>query len=114
MAVKIALLSLFAVTSASAVLCAQSAFRPVIPKTWDEAALADWATAVAGLNARPTHISAKEYYSLTVENLRTYPIYLVGREPKGYWRMLQEIGPKALIEPEKLRSEADWIEAGRR
>jgi hypothetical protein len=33
-------------------------FSPTIPKTWDEAALADWATPVAGLNTRPTHISA--------------------------------------------------------
>src|SRR5436305_1312661 len=27
--------------------------------------------------------------------------------------MLQHVGPKPLIEPEKLISEADWIEAGR-
>ncbi len=85
-----------------------------VPKVWDEAALADWATPVAGLNIRPTNISAKEYYSLAVENLRTYPVYFPGREPEGYWDMLQHVGPKALIEPEKLKTEADWIEAGRR
>jgi hypothetical protein len=45
-----------------------------IPKTWDEAALADWALPFAGLNQRPTHISAKECYALPVENLRTYPV----------------------------------------
>src|SRR5215831_3605947 len=28
--------------------------------------------------------------------------------------MLQRVGPKPLIEPEKLKNEADWIEAGRR
>src|SRR5437868_14008695 len=28
--------------------------------------------------------------------------------------MLQHVGPKPLIEPEKLKTEADWIEAGRR
>jgi mono/diheme cytochrome c family protein len=49
-----------------------------------------------------------------VENLRTYPVYLPGREPEGYWEMLQHVGPKPLIQPEELRSEADWIEAGRR
>jgi hypothetical protein len=85
-----------------------------IPKTWGEAALAEWATPVAGLNVRPTHISAKEYYALTVENLRTYPVYLNGKEPEGYWEMLNRIGPQPLIEPEKLKTEADWIEAGRR
>ena len=98
----------------SAVLWPQSVYRPEIPKTWDEAALADWATPVAGLNVRPSHISAKEYYALAVENLRTYPVYYPGREPEGYWEMLQRMGPKPLIEPAKLTSEADWIEAGRR
>ncbi len=87
---------------------------PKIPKTWDEAALVDWATPFAGLNQRPTHISAKEYYSLPVENLRTYPAYFPGREPEGYWEMLQRVGPQPLIEPEKLKTEADWVEAGRR
>jgi hypothetical protein len=57
---------------------------------------------------------AKEYYALPVENLRTYPVYYPGREPDGYWEMLQHVGPKPLIEPERLKSEADWIEAGRR
>src|SRR5438477_11988574 len=60
------------------------------------------ATPVAGLNIRPTHISAKEYYSLAIDNLRTYPVYFPDREPEGYWDMLQHIGPKPLIEPEKL------------
>ena len=85
-----------------------------IPKVWDEAALADWATPVAGLNVRPTHISAKEYYSFRVENLRTYPFYIPGREPPGYWEMLRRVGPEPLIEPGKLKTEEDWIEAGRR
>jgi hypothetical protein len=89
-------------------------WKPEIPRTWDEAALADWATPVAELNVRPTHISAKEYYSLSVENLRTYPVYFPGREPEGYWEMLQRVGPQPLIEPEKLKNEADWIEVGRR
>ena len=85
-----------------------------IPKTWDETALADWATPLVGLNARPTHVSSKEYCSLRVENLRTHPVYFPGREPEGYWEMLQHVGPQPLIEPEKLKTQADWITAGRR
>jgi hypothetical protein len=54
-------------------------WKPDIPKTWDDAALADWATPVAGLNIRPTHISAKEYYAMPTENLRTYPVYYPGQ-----------------------------------
>lgn len=98
----------------SAILSPQSVYRPEIPKTWDEAALKDWATPVAGLNVRPSHISEKEYYALAVENLRTYPVYYPGREPEGYWEMLQRVGPKPLIEPAKLKSEADWVQAGRK
>ncbi|WP_316435064.1 hypothetical protein, partial [Escherichia coli] len=59
-----------------------------------------------------THISAKEYYALPIDNLKTYRVYFPGREPAGYWEMLQSVGPKPLIEPEKLKTEADWVRAG--
>src|SRR5687768_5493022 len=87
-------------------------WKPEIPRVWDEAALADWATPLAGLNVRPSHISPEAYYALPEENLRTYPVYLPGREPQGYWEMMQTIGPKRLIEPEKLKTKEDWIRAG--
>src|SRR5262245_53491351 len=61
---------------------------PDIPKTWDEAALKDWATPLASLNARPTHMTAAQYYALPVDNLRTYPVYVEGKEPPGYWEFL--------------------------
>ncbi|MEO8597420.1 MAG: di-heme oxidoredictase family protein [Candidatus Solibacter sp.] len=74
--------------------------------------LANWATPLAGLNIRPSHISAEQYYALPVDNLKTYPVYLSGREPEGYWQMLNSVGPKPMIEPEKLKTEADWVAAG--
>ena len=109
---NIAFLALFLI--APALLWPQSVYRPNIPKTWDEAALADWVTPLAGLNARPTHISAKEYYKMPEYNLRSYPVYMPGREPDGYWGMLRHIGPKPLIEFGMLKTEGDWIEAGKR
>jgi hypothetical protein len=105
---------LLSVVLSVSTLRAQATFQPSIPKTWDDAELATWATPVAGLNVRPTHMSEKEYYALRVENLRTYPVYAVGREPEGYWKKLHEVGPQPLIEPERLKTEADWVEAGRR
>src|SRR5687768_15842829 len=109
-------LGLFPLMTAIAptLLWPQSAYRPDIPKTWDEAALAEWATPIAGLNVRPTHISAKDFYSMPVDNLRTYPVYYPGREPDGYWQMLQSVGPKPLLEPERLKTEFDWVKAGRK
>jgi hypothetical protein len=89
-------------------------WKPEIPRVWDDAALAEWATPVAGLNVRPAHLSPDAYYALPEDNLRTYPVYLPGREPQGYWDMLQTIGPKPLVEPETLKSREDWVRAGAR
>ena len=101
-------------TAVSVLLTVMSAqeFKPKIPKVWDEESLKEWATPLAGLNMRPTHMSEKEYYAMRVENLKSYPVYYPGCEPAGYWEMLQKVGPKPLIEPEKLKTEADWIAAG--
>lgn len=87
---------------------------PPVPVVWDDAALAEWATPVAGLNVRPSHMSTADYYALAIENVRTYPVYFPGKEPAGYWQMLQRVGPQPLIEPEKLQTDADWIAAGKR
>jgi mono/diheme cytochrome c family protein len=85
-----------------------------VQKVWDEEALAEWATPVVGLNVRPGHFTEKEYYSAPVDTLRTYPMYYPGREPEGYWEMLQKVGPLPLIEADKLKTDMDWIEAGQR
>ena len=111
----LAAFSLVALAGIAGMAVAQerSSYRPAIPTTWDEKMLADWATPLAGLNARPAHISAEQYYAMPVDNLKTYPVYLAGREPEGYWQMLNTVGPKPMIEPARLHSEADWIAAGR-
>ena len=109
---KTVLSIVLAVALRSSILWSQSAFRPTIPKPWDQVALADWATPVAGINVRPTHLSAKDYYSMPIDNLRTYPVYYPGREPDGYWEMLRHIGPKPLIEPDKLNSEGEMDRSG--
>ncbi len=74
-------------------LCAYGAataqvMRP--PRIWDDAALADWATPVAGLNIRPAHYSSVEDHAAPVDNLKTYPFYPVDREPPGYWEWAAE------------------------
>src|SRR5215468_4343585 len=85
-----------------------------VPRLWDDAALAGWATPVAGLGLPPTYPTAAEYYAAPVDNLQTYPVYHPDREPPGYRAFLRAQGPRPIIRPETLRSEADWIEAGRR
>jgi len=84
------------------------------PRIWNDADLADWATPVAGLNLRPAHISAAEYYALPGDNLRTYPVYHPDSEPAGYWEELKRKKPEPLVDLSKIRSKADWIAAGER
>lgn len=89
--------------------------RPVVvPKIWDAKELETWATPLAGLGVAPGFVSEELYYAAPVDNLRTYPVYHPKREPAGYREGLVRAGPQPLIEPERLKSEADWIEAGRR
>ena len=98
-------------------LVASSSFAQLnipAPRIWNDHDLAEWATPVAALGTRPGHLSEKEYYAIPVaEWVRTYPVYFPGREPEGYWQMLQSKKPEPLIAP-GARTEAAWIEAGRR
>jgi mono/diheme cytochrome c family protein len=86
----------------------------VVPKLWDAKALEGWATPLAGLGVAPSFVSEEAYYAAPIDNLRTYPVYHPAHEPRGYRETLVREGPKPLIEPEELKTEADWIEAGRR
>jgi hypothetical protein len=92
----------------------ESVNRVIVPKIWDEKQLATWATPVAGIGIPPTFYSEKEYYAAPVDNVRTYPVYAPDREPKGYRDWMRKQGFQPLIEPDKLKTERDWIDAGRR
>jgi hypothetical protein len=96
------------------VFAAQFAQTPALPRAWDEVALSDWATPVAGLGVRPGHFSEREYYAVPGDNLRTYPVYHPDREPSGYWDHLQRLKPEPLVDVSKIRGENDWIAAGKR
>jgi hypothetical protein len=88
--------------------------RIVAPKIWDAKALATWATPISGVNATPGYYSEEEYYAAPVDNLRTYPVYHPDYAPKDYQGWLKRQGAQPMIEPEKLQTERDWLEAGRR
>lgn len=91
----------------------QPAETIVVPRLWNDKDLKDWATPLAGLKMRPGHYSEAEYYAAPIDNLRTYPVYHPRFEPKGYREKLLAQGPLPLIEPGKLKTKADWIDAGR-
>jgi hypothetical protein len=95
-----------------AIAFAQSSVQ--VPRIWDDAALSDWATPLAGLNVRPGHFSSEEYYRVPADNLRTYPVYPPDREPPGYWEWLQAQKPQPLVDASRIETNDDWIAAGRR
>lgn len=57
-------------------------FHPVIPKTWDEAAMAMLEVPLADPVGSPKHVSADYYYKMPVRPIyKEYPIYAPDREP---------------------------------
>ncbi|MBI1788403.1 MAG: hypothetical protein HYR60_12750, partial [Acidobacteria bacterium] len=84
-----------------------------IPKTWDDADLIGYRLPLAGLGKPPTLITAREYYALPETNLKTYPVYVPDKEPPGYLDWLKQQEPQPLVDVSKLKTEADWIAAGR-
>jgi hypothetical protein len=88
--------------------------QSIVPRIWDDAALADWATPVASLGVRPGHFTAAEYYAAPADNLRTYPVYHPDEEPPGYWEWLQKQKPEPLVDASRMKTASDWIAAGER
>ena len=92
-------------------------FHPVIPRTWDDVAMADLEIPLADPVGSPKHVSAEYYYRMPVRPIyKEYPIYAPGHEPPGYmdWLKRQEPvilwGDKGHRPPLKTRE--DWIKAG--
>jgi hypothetical protein len=97
-------------------------FKPAIPKTWDDAAMATLEVALANPIGSPKHVSADYYYKIPVRPIyKSYPVYAPGHEPPGYMDWLRQEEPKVVwgVDPKTgakhappLLTEADWINAG--
>ena len=87
--------------------------QPAVPKIWDDHDIADFRLPLAGLGKAPALISENEYYSLPEVNVKTYPVYTPDKEPSGYLDWLKQQEPQPLVDLSKLKTEADWIAAGK-
>ena len=110
-------LAFAALLAASHVQKPTAPYKPVVPRTWDEQALADLEVPLAVPSHSPKHISAEEYYRLPVRPIyKSYPAYNTDREPPGYRAWLLEQEPTILWDDRAhrpgLETEADWIKAG--
>lgn len=84
-----------------------------VPKTWSDQQISGYRLPLAGLGKAPALISEKEFYALPEVNLKTYPVYAPEREPDRYIEWLKQQEPKPLVDVSKIKTEADWIAAGR-
>ena len=85
-----------------------------IPEFWNEELLHDYELPLATPENTPKHVSRDYYYALPERVLyRSYPVYHPSREPAGYLDKLRSLEPEAAFDAAKLKTEADWIAAGR-
>jgi hypothetical protein len=88
-------------------------FKPQIPKTWDDEAVASMEVPLANPDRTPKHISSEYYYKM-VERVfyKSYPVYAPGKEPPGYMDWLKQQEPEIAFDATKLKTKEDWIKAG--
>jgi hypothetical protein len=85
-----------------------------IPKTWDETELKAWTIPAREPGAYTVHVAPSFYYSIPVPPIyKSYPIYHPSKEPPGYMEWLGRQDPQVIFDPSKLRTEAEWIAAGK-
>jgi hypothetical protein len=97
------------------------AVAPVIPKMWDDEAIATLEVPLANPIGSPKHVSADYYYKIPVRPIyKQYSLYAPGHEPPGYMNWLKQQEPVVVwgevngkrVAPQ-LKTEADWIKAGK-
>jgi hypothetical protein len=89
----------------------------VIPRTWDDEAVARSLLPLADASASPKHVTTDEYYRIPVKPIyKGYPVYAPGREPAGYLDWLRQQEPAILWDGRghapPLDTDGDWIRAG--
>ncbi len=92
---------------------ASDAFRPQIPKTWDDTEMGSVEIPLSHKEYSPKHVSADFYYRIPVRPMyQSYPVYHPHREPAGYVEWLRGREPRLIWDRSKLRTREDWIQAG--
>jgi mono/diheme cytochrome c family protein len=96
-----------------AVLLAAAMLQPNIPRTWEDAAVAELEVPLANPAFSPVHISEAEYYRLPERVIyKSYPVYHPDREPPGYMEWLARQEPEIAFDAARLKTRADFIAAG--
>ncbi len=84
-----------------------------VPKLWDLKKLKSAHLPLVDRSIDVEPISEELYYKIPERvAYKTYPMYLPGREPKGYYEWLLQQEPEIVFETSKLKTEEDWVKAG--
>ncbi len=85
--------------------------NPPVHRAWADTD--DSELPLAGIGVTASHVSAEYYYRIPIRLVyKTYTVYHPHREPKGYWKWLNQQEPQAVFDPGQIRTEADWVRAG--
>ena len=83
------------------------------PRTWTQSAVDSLELPLANPKFSPVHISEEAYYRIPERVIyKTYPVYAPGREPSGYMDRLKTLDPEVTFDAAKLKTRAQWIDAG--
>ena len=82
-------------------------------RLWRDSDVSSFRLPLAGWGKAPGLLTEKQYYALPEVNLKTYPVYTPDKEPAGYLDWLRQQEPQPLVDYSKLKTDADWIAAGR-
>ena len=84
-----------------------------IPKTWDVDAI-EKSHLPPPDSAVQIHYAPESYYNSLPEHeiYKTYPVYAQEFEPQGYIDSLRELEPQIVFDPNNIKTQEDWINAG--
>jgi hypothetical protein len=84
-----------------------------IPKTWDLEQVRSMHLPYVDTTVKVEYISEEVYNNLPVRTpYKSYPFYMPGFEPAGYYDSLARLDPGVSIREEDIKTEADWIKFG--
>lgn len=81
---------------------------------WDDRELEAITLPAAVPEGRILYLPAEAYYKLKPLTIyQTYPVYDIGREPRGYFEWLRRQEPKVLLDGDKTLESGEWSKVGR-
>ena len=84
-----------------------------IPRVWDVERIRTMHLPVPGSSVAANPVTEDYYYKLPVRvAYKSYPFYMPGKEPKGYYEWLRQQTPAVIFNSADLKTDEDWIKAG--